>query len=206
MKDLNINLIKTSDKIYVDDRNDKSIPLENHYGISKGNGKNDTWNYCFYILERKNIPEIRVIKDFDSQEKAENYFFLKQLNDYFMNKYIIPNRDYTIEEWSLETVKNDMRRLGIPKKYLSYENNKNKNSIYYFKEDDLWYQGYINECGELYCRSKKGNDESSWMFSLYANRVYVLYLFDLYKKELSDRKKMDVQFSDDDIATIIGYK
>lgn len=197
LAELGIKVEKDMDKVYIDNRLDTSIPLENHYGISIEDGK---WSYCFYVLERRNMPEIQIIKEFSNKEEAENYLFLKQLNSYFMEKYIVPSRDYDIENWTIETVRKDMNRLGIPQNYLSYSSERYSNSILYIKEEGLWYSGYVNSKDELMYKTSFGNDDQNWFLSLYANEIYMLYLIDKYSQKIGEK------FSDEAILIVVGYK
>lgn len=132
-----ILVVEEDNKLYVDNRKDKSIPLENHYEISIEHGK---WSYCLYKLEKRNTAEIEVLKQFENKEIAENYLFFKELNNYFLFEIVIPNRNYDIDNWTIGTVKEDMARLKIPQSYFSYVNKINSNSIYFFEEHGVWYK------------------------------------------------------------------
>lgn len=198
-----ILVVEEDNKLYVDDRKDKSIPLENHYGISIEHGK---WSYCLYKLEKRNTAEIEVLKQFENKEIAENYLFFKELNNYFLFEIVIPNRNYDIDNWTIETVKEDMARLKIPQSYFSYVNKINSNSIYFFEEHGFWYQGYINNDRKLIFKTESGTSDSEWLLSLYANEVYVLYLVDLYEKELLERKIISDPFTDTEKLIVLDYK
>lgn len=198
-----ILVVEEDNKLYVDDRKDKSIPLENHYGISIEHGK---WSYCLYKLEKRNTAEIEVLKQFENKEIAENYLFFKELNNYFLFEIVIPNRNYDIDNWTIETVKEDMARLKIPQSYFSYVNKINSNSIYFFEEHGFWYQGYINNDRKLIFKMESDTSDSEWLLSLYANEVYVLYLVDLYEKELLERKIISSPFTDTEKLILLDYK
>ncbi|ALS02414.1 hypothetical protein ATZ33_13765 [Enterococcus silesiacus] len=198
-----ILVVEEDNKLYVDDRKDKSIPLENHYGISIEHGK---WSYFLYKLEKRNTAEIEVLKQFENKEIAENYLFFKELNNYFLFEIVIPNRNYDIDNWTIETVKEDMARLKIPQSYFSYVNKINSNSIYFFEEHGFWYQGYINNDRKLIFKTEPGTSDSEWLLSLYANEVYVLYLVDLYEKELLERKIISDPFTDTEKLIVLDYK
>lgn len=198
----NITVVEEANKIYIDPRKDHSIPLENHYGISLEQGR---WSYCLYKLERKNTTEIEILKQFENRELAENYLFFKELNNYFLFETVIPNRNYDIDNWTIDTVEKDMVRLNIPLSYFSYKDHIKSNSIYFFEENDLWYHGYIDNNSKLIFQTENGLADSDWVLSLYANVVYVLYLFDLYTKELLERKIINSAFTDDEKLIVLDY-
>lgn len=203
LKEKSIKVIVTEDKIYIDNRLDESIPLENHYGISIQNGK---WSYCFYVLERKNNIQTEVLKSFINKEEAENYLFFHQINKYFINNYVIASRNHEIENWTIELVRKEMERLGVPNNYLSYGSEIFSNSILYANESGKWYSGYINTNKELIYKTKYGNDEQDWFLSLYGNDVYLLYLFDIYQGELLVQKEILRPFSDEEKLIVLGYE
>ncbi|MGY3778095.1 hypothetical protein [Isobaculum melis] len=203
LNEKSIKVIVTEDKIYIDNRLDESIPIENHYGISIQDGK---WSYCFYVLERKNNIQTEVLKSFINKEEAENYLFLQQINKYFINNYVIASRNHEIENWTIELVRKEMKRVGIPSNYLSYGSEIFSNSILYSNESGKWYSGYINTNNELIYKTKCGNDEQDWFLSLYGNDVYILYLFDIYQSELLDKKEVLRPFSDKEKLIVLGYE
>jgi hypothetical protein len=202
LKEKDIELVAQGEKIYIDNRKDHSIPLENHYGISLEKQK---WSYCFYELEKRNIPKITVIKQFETKEQAENYLFLRSLNDYFMFNYVVPNRDYNLEHWSLQTILEDMKRLKIPINYFSYETNVYANSIIYKEKNGKWYAGYINKQKKQIYEMPNGNEDKDWFLSLYANDVFVLYLFDQYEEDLLAKKEINKTFTDNERLIVLNY-
>lgn len=199
----NIKVIADEAKIYIDERLSNNIPLENHYGVSIEGG---SWSYCLYLLERRNVPEIQIIKQFQFREEALNYLFLKQLNHYYMNKYVVPNRQYDEKEWNMDVVFEEAKRLSIPLNYISFEKKINANSIYFVREKELWYSGYINSKKCIIHRTQNGIDDQEWFLSLSMNKVYPLYLFDLYTKELKESGEVVQDFTDEDKLIFLGYK
>ncbi|SEO11424.1 hypothetical protein SAMN04488134_1043 [Amphibacillus marinus] len=205
----NIKMIVSNKRIYIDDRSAQSVPLENHYGISREISKDDTelkWSYCFYFRERRNTEEIRILKQFNTKEKALNYLFFKEISRYFMSEFIIPSRSYEIEHWTFEKVRRDMERLNIPAQYLSDETKVVPNSIIYQQKNNLWYTGFINDKKEKIYESPNGNGDSEWFFSLYGNDIYLFFLFDKYTEELLDRNIIEKAFSDQVKLIVLDYK
>jgi hypothetical protein len=202
LKEKGIELVDQDEKIYINNRKDHSIPLENHYGISL---EMDKWSYCFYELEKKNISNTTIIKQFEKKEQAENYLFFKALHEYFIFTYVVPSRNYDLEHWSFQTIVDDMKRLKIPVEYFSYETNMYANSIICKEKNGKWYTGYINKHRKQIYETPNGNEDKDWFLSLYANDVYVLYLFDQYEEDLLAKKEIDEAFTDNEKLIVLDY-
>lgn len=201
-KKIKVDLINEGNKIYIDERVDKTVPLESHYGVSV---QNSNWSYCFYEQERINRVKLSIIKSFNNQETAVNYLFLKQLNRFFMDTYIIPTRNYNVEKWDIDNVKMDMERLSIPYQYLSYEKEVYPNSIVYEQRNKLWYAGYIDKEKHKIFETKNGNEDTDWFLSLYQSDVQMLYLLDQYVTELLEKKEINSCFSNSEKLIILDY-
>ena len=198
----NIKVIEEENKIYIDPRVIPNVPIEDHEGIELIGG---IWSYCKFLRERRE-PVVRIIKQFSNQEEALKYLFLKQINTYFVFEYVIPNRNRSIKQWTMNIVINDMGRLKIPISYLSYEDNIHSNSILLSKENNRWFSGYINHDKELVFKTKNGTVDENWYLSLYGNVVYVLYLFDLYIEELKNRHIDIGEVTDIERLIMLGYE
>ncbi|MEG0672339.1 hypothetical protein [Clostridium sp.] len=198
----NIKLIEENNKIYIDPRNTTNIPLEDHEGILLIEEK---WYYCKFIREKRE-PINEIMKRFSSKEEALNYLFLKQLNKYFIFENILPTRNFNIKDWDIETVIDEMNKLNIPLEYLSYKENIHGNSILFELKDSKWHSGYIDNKKEIIYENKKGIEDSNWFLSLFANKVYVLYLFDMYIQDLNSRGFNMKEITNQDKLVILGYE
>lgn len=203
LKEKHIKVIDEDSKIYIDERPEPNIPMYNHNGISL---IKDNWFYCHFLVERRNEEEIRIIKQFSNKNEALNYFFIKLLYRYFMDTFIIPSRNFDIKDWDIDIVLQEMKKIGIPSHYLSFGDRINSNSILFSKEGENWYSGYISKNRELIFKTLKGNDDQNWYLSLFGNRVYLLYLFDLYVDELCNRKINIGEITDQDKLILLQYE
>lgn len=197
-----ITIVKKDNIIYHDERVDTNIPLGNYYGIIY---EEDKYKYCFVQQERKNIPQISIVKVFNREDEALTFFFLNRLKSYYVNTFVIPSRDYSIENWDINMVLNIMKKNNIPLKYLSYDNIKHDNSIIYYMMNNEWYRGYIGKYGQMVAKNIKGQESKNRFFKLSLNDLYPLYLLDVYEEELLNKGRISHPFSDVDIANFIGY-
>lgn len=205
LKQKDIIIREQENVVFHDNRLDMNIPLENHYGLVKSD--NEQWNFCFIELERRNTPEFKIEKSFKSKEEALKFFFLNRIYRYYMDKYVIPSRDYSIKRWNINTVIETMKKNNIPLCYLSYGNINNANSIYYYCANDEWCSAYIGKSNEIIAKNTKDSHskDKDWFFSLCLNSIYPLYLLDKYESELLKKNEISAPFSDIDRARFIGY-
>jgi hypothetical protein len=199
-----IKIVATNDVMKHDWRDDLSVPLENYDAIIK---QNSVYKFCKIRGERRKIPEIIVMRELSDEDEACNFFFLNRIFDYYIDKYVIPSRDYSIKHWEINTIIETMKKNNIPLHYLSYENNKKVNSIYYYMENNMWFHAFIGQTGEIIAKNPHGirEEEKDWFLSLCLNNIYPLYLLDNYEKELLEGNEISKPFSDIEKARFIGY-
>jgi len=202
LKEKGMRIIIAKDKIYHDYRIVADTPLYSYEGISLISNK---WSLCIFDKERSN-GEMEVLKQFSSKEEAITYWFIRKIYRFFMDSFVIPSRNREIKNWTVNTVVEEMKRIGIPLTYLSYGDKVNKNSILFSKENDKWLSGYVNHKEELVFKTNNGTSDDNWYLSLFGNRIYTLYLFDLYTEELNKREINIKKITDQERLILLGYE
>lgn len=202
LDDKGIRIVVEKDKIYEDNRLDMTIPLENHYGLME---RINEWDFCFIKLEKRNIPEVEILKSFTNYGEALTYFFLNRIYNFYIQKFVVPARDYNVMDWSVPILIEQLQRLGIPEKYISYGKNIHSNSIYYFEENNLWFSAYIDHDKNIVAKSNMGMEDKNWFFSLGLNDIYPLYLLDEYEKVLLENKEILEPFSEIDRGRFLEF-
>lgn len=203
LSEKHLTLVDHDDKIYYDNREDLSVPLENHYGI---NFINNEWAFCFIQLERRNIPDIEILKKFENKSDAMDHLFLHVIRRYFFDKYIIPSRKSGCQINNLESLKIKMSELFIPEYYLCEKEKSKEHSICFYKTNDGWFESFIGVKNETIATSKKGfPDEALFFSNARLNSIYSLYLLDIYIKELLEISNIILSYSDYQIANYLGY-
>lgn len=203
LSEKNLTLIDYDDKIYYDNREDLSVPLENHYGI---NLINNEWTFCFIQLERRNIPDIEILKKFENKSDAIDHLFLYVIRRYFFDKFIIPSRKSGCQINNLKSLKIKMSELFIPEYYLCEKKKLIEHSICFYKINDGWFESFIGVKNEIIATSKKGvPDETLFFSNARLNSIYSLYLLDIYIKELLEISNVILSYSDYQIANYLGY-
>jgi len=198
----NIKIVDEGNIIYHDYRKVANVPLENHDAIILMDG---VWKFCFVELERRNEPDIQVKKSFSSKSDALEHLFLNRLYWHWLFKYVVPNRDSVDKLWNIDVLREIMKDLSIPEKYLCTPEKLHEKSICVFKKDGKWFEAYIGTNKQMFESSEEGFDDEDWFFSIRINSIYCLYLLDKYTEELLKRKKIKVPFSDIQIANFLGY-
>lgn len=203
LSEKHLTLVDYDDKIYYDNREDLSIPLENHYGI---NIINNEWTFCFIRLERRNVPDIEILKKFENRSDAIDHLFLHVIRSYFFDKYIIQSRKSGCQINNLESIKIKMSELFIPEHYLCDKEQLKEHSICFYKTNNGWFESFIGVKNEIIATSKKGfPDEALFFSNTRLNSIYSLYLLDMYIKELLEVSNIIISYSDYQIANYLGY-
>jgi hypothetical protein len=199
-----IKITKHNNEVKHDWRDIPNIALEDYDTIVKDN---NTYKFCKVRGERRDTPEVTVVRNFLSEDEAYNFFFLNRLYSFYMDKYVIPSRDYSIKHWNIDNIIETMKINSIPLHYLSYNKINNPNSIYYYIEKNEWFSGYVGKSCDIIAKYSQGTkiEEKDWFLSLCLNSIYPLYLLDIEEKELLTKKEITEPFSDEERARFIGY-
>lgn len=207
LKEKNIRIVDEGNTIYNDERENRNIPLDNHYGIILMDG---VWKFCLIKLGRRNTPDIQVKMSFSSKSEALEHLFLSCLYQYYLMQCVVPNRGRISGKWNFKIFKLVMEKLHIPERYLCTPESSRDRSICVFKKNGKWFESYIGANKEVFDPPKEKFDtdwskDEDWFFTVLLNSVYGLYLLEKYTEELLEKKEINTPFTDNQITNFLWY-
>lgn len=202
LNELDIHIVEEDSIIYHDNSYHENFPLENHYAIRVN--ENNYWEICFVQLERRNSPEYKQIKEFDSKDEALVYFFLDRLRDYFIINEVRKNIDFKTRNWSQELLSLKLEDCNIPQDYLSYENSIKKYSLKCFEVDGNWFNAFIDGQKKILVTSPPLENKDIAFVSTF-KRISLLYLFLKYIEKDIVKQNLSRPFTDIEIARYLNY-
>lgn len=180
-------------------------PYENCYQMKSEDGK---WRYSLVIAERKNIPEYRRIKEFNTEEEAAKFLFLDHLSSIYFSNYVSPfikshqqlriNREELIEEKFYQILK----EAHVPSRYICFDGAKTcTNCLMAEQENGHWILSYKGRFGVAVSSSRPltGRDANFYLFKA----VYLLWLFDTKAKILLEKHGVTASFTDKELSLFI---
>jgi len=181
--------------------------FSNYYHLKLNEHK---WLYGVWMVERQNNPYIKVEKEFESEEEAAKYLFLKLLSSHYFSKYVGEfmkrHPELAIGEDSFDErgLRQSMSLLKIPSSFLIKDKTQAKNRAIMLNEkgDEQNFLSFVNSNGEIVHSSLPMDNQSALFFAF--KGIYMLYLFEKKVSPLLESYDLRDEFTDHDINFFIS--